>query len=83
MDSDKRQQKCAFFVEVGGKSYECERVISGTRVLTQTVSVRGVGTEADAVEYGSSAHPAIAMDGNATLIAMGMVRKNPAGGGAA
>lgn len=78
MDGDQRQQKCPFVVEVKGKSYECERLVSGTRLLTQTVTVRGLGTEADSAEYGSSAHPAIAMEGIATLIAMGIVRKNVA-----
>jgi hypothetical protein len=76
MDDDKKQRKLPFFVEVSGKSYECERVVSGTRVMTQTVTVRGMGTEADAANYGSSATPPIAMEGVATLIAMGIVRKS-------
>jgi hypothetical protein len=75
MDNDKRQQKCPFFIEVDKNSYECERVVTGTRMLTQQVTVRGVGTESDSAEYGGIASPVISMEGIATLIAMRMVQK--------
>jgi hypothetical protein len=76
MDNDKRQQKFPFFIEVDKKSYECERVVTGTRILKQEVTVRGVGTESDSAEYGASASPVISMPGIATLIAMRIVRKS-------
>jgi hypothetical protein len=68
-----------FCVEVDKKSYQCERVVSSTAVLTQTVTVRGIGSEDDSAEYGPSALPVISMEGIATLIAIRIVRKSVPG----
>lgn len=65
-----------FFVEVDKKSYPCERIVSGSGVLSQTITVRDVGTETDSAQYGPSALPVISMEGIATLIAARIVRKN-------
>jgi hypothetical protein len=78
MDDDKKQQKYSFCIEVDRKPYQCERTVTGTRALTQSVTVRGVGTESDPADYGSSAQPVISMEGIATLIATRIVRKNVA-----
>ena len=53
MDDDKKQQKYTFCIEVDRKPYQCERTVTGT-AADQSVTVRGVGTESDPADYGSS-----------------------------
>lgn len=74
MDQTK-QRTYPFCVEVNKKLYQCERVVTGNDRLTQSITVRGEGTELDRTEYGSGVSPVIAMEGTATLIAMRIVQK--------
>lgn len=71
----KRQTTYPFTVDVGGKAYSCERTVVGTRVLTQSVRVSGIGSENDAANYGPSDHPVASMEGVAKLIAQSIIAK--------
>ncbi len=76
MAKKQKQVRYAFTVEVDGKTYPCERIVSGTRVLTQSVSVLGLGSENDQANYGGPrGHPAASMPGIAKLIAQSIIRK--------
>jgi hypothetical protein len=63
-----------FEVEVEGRTYKCERVVDGTRVLTQSIRVEGIGTESDSASYGSRGHPVASMPGIAELIAERIIK---------
>jgi hypothetical protein len=43
-----------FEIEREGRTYRCERVITGTRVQRQTVIVHGIGRKPDSADYGAS-----------------------------
>jgi hypothetical protein len=70
-----RRVRYEFTVEVDGKTYCCESVVSGVRVLTQRVTVKGIGSENDAASYGRSDHPVVSMPGVAELIATNIIAK--------
>ncbi|MEI8373455.1 MAG: hypothetical protein WCJ35_11565 [Planctomycetota bacterium] len=41
-----------FTVDVGGKEYDCRRVVTGTQVLYQSIVVEGIDSEPDTARYG-------------------------------
>lgn len=63
-----------FTVEANGRTYNCERVVTGKRVLRQTIDVTGVGSKADSADYGRHAHPVASMEGIARIIAHEIIR---------
>ena len=63
------QEIVPFSVEIEGSTYECERVLDGTRILKQTIRVLGVGSKLDSARYGPGQHPVQSMRGIAKLIA--------------
>lgn len=65
-----------FTIAHEGKTYECERIVEGKRVLHQTVVVVGVGSKEDPASYGQRGHPVESMAGVACLIADEILREN-------
>jgi hypothetical protein len=63
-----------FTVEHEGKTFDCERVVTGTRVLYQTVYVVSVGSKADSAAYGHKGRPPETMESIARLIAHEILR---------
>lgn len=59
----KAQQRFDFTVKVGERTYDCYRIVSGTRVLTQRVHVIGYGSKNDSAPYGAGKHPVSTMEG--------------------
>ena len=64
-----------FTVESDGKSYDCERRVTGERVFRQSVHVIGVGSKDDPASYGARYHPPSSMAGIAKLIAHEIIRE--------
>ena len=58
-----------FTIEKSGKTYQCERVITGKGELRQIVYVDSVGSKKDSVVYGASKHSASTMTAAARRIA--------------
>jgi len=58
-----------FTIEVNGKTYNCERIVFGTREFTQTIRVVGIGSEPDTARYGSKRHRPESMESIAKHIA--------------
>lgn len=58
-----------FTVEVNGKTYQCEREVTGQRVLRQQIRVTGVGNKNDPAAYGAKSHPPETMESIVKLIA--------------
>lgn len=58
-----------FEKEYKGKTYECERRVTGVRKFRQTITVIGVGSKNDSADYGPKNHPLASMAGVAKLIA--------------
>ncbi len=65
-----------FEIDVKGKKFECERVISGNNNLAQEVVVLGVGSKKDYATYGRKGHPLDSMLGTARLIAHEIIGEN-------
>ncbi len=65
-----------FTIEKDGKTYECEREVTGTRVLRQTVTVIGFGKKNDPANYGKKWHPSSTMEHIALLIAHEIIDGN-------
>lgn len=72
----KATEKFKFTIEVDGKSYDCERVVSGTREFTQVIHVIGVGTEWDGARYGSKRYRPESMESIARQIARELIIKH-------
>jgi hypothetical protein len=72
----RRQVRFLFTVKVDGKTYKCERLVTGTRVLSQTVHVEGiVRTENDPARYGGPmGHSIASMEFTAKVIAGIMIQ---------
>ena len=69
----------AFDIERGGKTYRCERVVTGKRVQRQMIIVYGIGQKPDPANYGGPrGHPIGSMESTARLIAGEIIRENPA-----
>ncbi len=66
----------SFSVQHDGRPYECERIVTGKRVLRQTIIVKGVGSKEDSAPYGQRGHPAVTMEGIARLIAHEVIKSN-------
>lgn len=64
-----------FTVESDGKTYDCERTVTGERVFGQSVHVIGVGSKDDPASYGARYHPPSTMAGIAKLIAHEIIRE--------
>ena len=64
-----------FTVDMGGKTYDCRRVVTGTRVLDQLIVVEGIDSEHDGARYGPKQHPVSMMEANAKLIAIDLINK--------
>lgn len=58
-----------FTVNVNGRVYQCERIVTGQRVLRQQIRVTGVGSKNDPASYGAKYHPPGTMEAIARLIA--------------
>jgi hypothetical protein len=71
----KAREIIPFTIEVDGKTYKCERVVSGTREYTQVIHVLGVGSEADSARYGPKHHRPTGMESLAAQIAREIVQK--------
>lgn len=72
----KKRVRYEFKVDVDGKTFACERTVLGTRVLTQSINVIGIGTEKDQADYGGSGgHPVASMEGIARVIATNIIKK--------
>lgn len=57
-----------------GKEYRCERMVTGTHELRQTIVVHGVGCEDDPADYGRRGRPTVTMASIARAIAFGIIR---------
>jgi hypothetical protein len=64
----------AFTVTLAGRTYQCERTVTGTRVLRQTIFVHGLHSVTDSARYGTKTSPVESMPGIATLIAREIIR---------
>jgi len=64
-----KSMRYQFTVEERNKTYHCERVVTGQRVLYQTIYVIGVGSNDDSAVYGKKYHPPETMESIARLIA--------------
>lgn len=64
-----------FTVEYDGKTYDCERTVTGERVFRQSIHVIGVGSKDDPASYGARYHPPSSMAGIAKLIAHEIIRE--------
>lgn len=71
--SNQSIQTYDFVIDHDGRQYQCRRVVTGKRVLYQTVYVEVCGHKDDGVSYGRSQHPADTMEGIAELIAHELV----------
>jgi hypothetical protein len=58
-----------FTITKEGKTYECEREVTGKDVLKQTIHVSQIGSKADSNVYGASKHSASTMSVAARRIA--------------
>lgn len=58
-----------FKIESAGKTYECEREVTGKNALKQTIHVAEIGSKADSNIYGASKHSASTMTTAARRIA--------------
>jgi hypothetical protein len=65
-----------FTVDVNGRTYKCEREVTGKRVMRQIIHVIGVGSKDDSANYGSKHHPPVTMPGIAKIIAHEIIREN-------
>lgn len=64
-----------FTVEFNGKTYDCERLVTGERVLRQTVRVAGVGSKNDPASYAKNRyHPLSTMESMAKIIAQEILK---------
>jgi hypothetical protein len=72
---DSNSQRYKFSIEDDGIQYQCERTVTGKRVLRQTIHVFGVGSEDDSGDYGPQHHPPETMESTAKLIAHEIVEK--------
>jgi hypothetical protein len=72
----KQRQRYEFTVEMNGKTYRCVREVEGARVLHQSVSAHGIGSENDGARYGAKHHPIVSMEGIARLIATQIIKKH-------
>jgi hypothetical protein len=75
MAKAKTQKSYEFTIVANGTMYQCKRLVTGTRVLTQTVHVAGFGSANDSGVYGVGRNPAAAMQRIAELIAARIVEK--------
>lgn len=76
----KQEVRRQFSVAVDGKTYECERIVKGTRVFYQEIHVIGVGLKTDSARYGSPSkgHPVNSMTGIARIIACEIIKESNA-----
>ncbi len=56
-----------------GKEYECYAEITGSRIISQTVYVKGVGKKVDKDDYGPKRKPLQLMEMNRKLIALDVI----------
>lgn len=69
--------KYEFSVEVDGKKYQCQRSVSGSRELNQTIYVQELGkSKIDSASYGPNGHPYASMESVARIIALEIIREN-------
>lgn len=64
-----------FTVQANGKTYDCEREVTGKRIFRQQIRVIGVGSKQDSASYGGRYHPPESMEGIARLIAHEIIRE--------
>lgn len=69
MRKHKEQQRVSFQYKHGTHTYQCERTISGSRVLRQHIHVIGIGSKPDSANYGPGGHPIETMESIARFIA--------------
>lgn len=67
-----------FQVNHDGKAYDCRRIVSGSRRLTQTMEVLGVGSKRDTAIYATSnGRPIESMESIARVLAGEILRGDP------
>ena len=71
----KARQIIPFTIQVDGRTYKCERIVSGTREFTQIILVLDIGSEVDTARYGPNRHPPASMESIAEQIAREIVFK--------
>ena len=71
----KAREIVPFTVIIDGTTYDCERVVDGSLIFTQTIRVNGVGSKSDSARYGPGQHPIPSMRGIAKLIAAEIVNE--------
>ena len=69
----KAKHKYDFTVDFQGKTYQCERTVEGTRVLTQDLHVKGIGDKSDTATYGQRGHRISSMEGIAKVLAVELI----------
>lgn len=71
------EQRHKFTVEADGKTFDCERVVSGTLKFSQVIYVESVGGKPDTGAYGTGdlLSPVETMPGVARLIAREIIRE--------
>lgn len=70
--------KYTFTLDSSGNTYNCEREVTGKRVMRQMIRVVGVGSKRDSADYGSKGHPPQTMQSIARVIALEIIRENAA-----
>jgi hypothetical protein len=64
-----------FLINRNGKTFECERAVSGNEILQQTVTVSGIGSKTDAARYGKKMKNGLTMEFVARSIALAIIEK--------
>lgn len=76
MSKKKLETRFDFDVEYEGRVYKCYRSIRGHNVLEQTITVIGVGSKLDRVNYGERHYPISTMEAIAQTIAREILMYN-------
>jgi hypothetical protein len=77
-DTESPSRRSKFVIEHNSIQYQCERTVYGKRVLRQTITVCGIGSQEDDADYGPKHHSPTTMEGAACLIADQIIQKSDA-----
>lgn len=74
-------QTIPFTLEFEGRTYQCERTVTGTRALYQSIRVSGVGTKDDTARYarGGGGHAPETMASIARILARELIQESRRG----
>lgn len=73
---ENEDRRLAFTVDHEGVEYACERLVTGQRVLRQTIHVHRLGSKPDSASYGKTGHPPSSMESVARMIAYEIIRSH-------